>query len=342
MFDSRATLTETVSFRLLNRLRAAAQNLQASQFSLRDARELVVLFVGAGYIQGLATESRIAAIQAQLTTAQNLYNQAVDMKRAGTVAAIDVLRAQVEMEVQQQRLVAAQNDFEKTKLQLARAIGLPQGQQYRLTTPAPYKPLPLMTLNEALDRAFRDRPDYQSALASTRAAELSLRAAKDERIPSLQFNGDYGVLGNEPGKSHGTFTATGALLIPVFQGGKIRSDIQNAEAIAKQRQEEQEDARARVEFDVRSAFLDLNSAAQQVEVARSAVDLATEQLRQAQDRFAAGVVNNIEVIQAQESLALNNENYINSLLAHNLAKLSLARALGVAETSVRQFVGGSH
>jgi outer membrane protein TolC len=340
IFDARATFRERLSPHLVQSLRAATENLRASQFSVRDARELVVLVVGGGYIQALAAQSRIAAIQAQLATAQTLYHQAVDMKAAGTVAGIEVLRAQVELQLQQQRLVAVQNDFEKAKLQLARAIGLPQGQQFRLVTAAPYQPLPPVTLEEALARAFRGRPDYQSAAASVRAAEASRRAAVAERLPSLEFNSDYGVLGNQPGRSHGTFTASGAVMIPVFQGGKIRSDIQAAEAVLKQRQAQLDDTRARIELDVRSAFLDLASAAQQVEVALSSVRLATEQLRQAQDRFAAGVANNIEVVQAQESLALSNENYISSLLSHNLAKLSLARALGAAETSVREFLGG--
>ncbi len=340
IFDARFTLSEGVSLKAINSLRAAARNIDAANFSVRDARELVVLFVGGGYIQALAEQARIGAIQAQLDTATSLYKQAVDMKSAGTVAGIDVLRAQVEMQVQQQRLVAARNDFEKAKLGLARAIGLPISQQFRLTTEAPYQPLAPITLEEAIDRAFHSRPDYQSAIAQVRAAEFARKAATAERLPSLVFNGDYGDIGPDPGTSHGTFTATAALQIPIFQGGRIRSDIQTADATLRQREAQADDMRARVEFEVRSAFLDLTSAAEQVEVARSSQQLATEQLQQARDRFAAGVTNNIEVIQAQESLALTNENYIGSLLAHNLAKLELARSLGIAETAVRQYLGG--
>jgi outer membrane protein TolC len=341
VFDTRGTVSETISLRAISRLRADTENVRASELNLRDTRDLVVLFVGGGYIQALSARSRIEAIQAQVTTAQSLYQQAVDMKRAGTIAAIDVLRAQVELQLQQQRLVAAKNDFEKAKLQLARAIGLPQAQQYRLTTAAPYQPVPPITLDQALERAFRSRFDYRSALALQRSAELARKAANSERLPSLQFNGDYGTLGTTPGNSHGTFTAAGAVVIPVFQGGRIKADIQQADALLRQREAQAADSRAGVELDVRSAFLDLTSAAEQVEVARSSVGLATQSLQQARDRFAAGVTNNIEVIQAQEALALTNENYIASLLAHNLAKLALARALGIAETAVKEFLGGS-
>jgi len=342
LFDARATLVEEISLHALHNLRAAEQDLQAAQFNVRDARDLVVLFVGGGYIQALAARTRIDAIEAQLLTAESLYNQAVDMKKAGTIAAIDVLRAQVEFQIQQQAAVAARNDFEKAKLQLARAIGLPQGQQFRLTTSLPYQPIPPLTLEQALDRAYQSRADYQSARAEQRAAELTFKAATEERLPSFQLNADYGVLGPELGRSHGTFSTTAALQIPIFQGGKIRSDILAAQATLRQRQERVEDMRASIEYDVRSSFLDLTSAAQQVEVAQSSLGLATDEVAQARDRFAAGVTNNIEVIQAQEALAVTNENFIDSLLAHNLAKLSLARALGIAETAVKEFLGGTH
>ena len=151
---------------------------------------------------------------------------------------------------------------------------------------------------------------------------------------------DYGLIGNHPTSSHGTFTTVAALSIPVFQGGKVRADVLQADALVQQRRSQLEDLRGRVEFEVRSAFLDLKSAADQVGVAQSSVDLATQQVTQARDRFVAGVADTIEVVQAQEALATANENYISSVFTHNLAKLSLARALGVAEEASKEFLGG--
>jgi outer membrane protein TolC len=342
IFDTRATLSESLSLAAYNNYKASIQNLSASNLSYQNARDLVVLVSGGLYMQALAGAARIQAVQAQVTTAQSLYNLAVDQKRAGVTPAIDVLRAQVELQVQEQRLVAARNDFDKQKLILARAIGMPVAQQFEFAeTGMPNAPMPPIAFDQALDRAFKNRSDYKAAQVQERAAELTRKAAVSERLPSIQFNGDYGVLGNTPGSSHGTFTATGALVIPIFQGGRIKGDIVQADALLAQRQAELKDMRNRVEFEVRSAFLDLNSAAQQVAVAQSSVGLAQEQVKQAQDRFAAGVTNNVEVIQAQEALATTNDNYINSLLAHNLAKLSLARALGVAEEATKEFLGGT-
>jgi outer membrane protein TolC len=341
VFDARAAVTESLSLAALNRYRASLQDLNTAQLDYVNARDLVVLVSGGLYMEALAGAARIEAVQAQVTTAQTLHNLAVDQKKAGVTAGIDVLRAQVELQVQQQRLVAARNDYEIQKLQLERAIGLPVSQQIEFAeTAMPNAPTPPITFEEALKRAYQHRSDYKSAQSQVRAAEYTRKAATSERLPSIQFSGDYGVLGNHVDSSHGTFTATGSLVVPIFQGGRVKGEIMQADALLAQRKAVSEDTRNRIEFEVRSAMLDLNSAAQQVAVAQSSVGLAQEQVRQAQDRFKAGVTNNVEVIQAQEALATTNDNFINSLLAHNLAKLSLARALGVAEEATKEFLGG--
>lgn len=341
VFDARAALTENLSLASLNNYRASLQNVDAAKLNYENARDLVVLVSGGLYMQALAGAARIDAVQAQVATAQTLFDLATDQKRAGVTAGIDVLRAQVQLQVQQQRLVAAKADFETQKLQLLRAIGLPVSQQIEFTEAGmPNAPTPPITFEDALSRAYAHRADYKAAQAQVRAAEYTRKAAATQRLPSIQFSGDYGVLGNTPGSSHGTFSATGALVVPVFQGGRIKGEIEQADALLAQRRAVSDDTRNRIEYEVRAAFLDLNSAAEQVAVAQSSVGLAQEQVRQAQDRFRAGVTNNVEVIQAQEALATTNDNFINSLLAHNLAKLSLARAIGVAEEAAKDFLGG--
>ena len=191
-----------------------------------------------------------------------------------------------------------------------------------------------------MTRALRSRADYRAAQNLLRAAELARKAAVAQRLPTLALNGDYGVIGPEPGNSHGTFTAAAALNIPIFQGGKAHADTVQADALMQQRGSELQDLRGRIELEVRTAFLDLNTAADQVGVAQSSVQLATQQVTEARDRYTAGVVNTVEVVQAQEALATAEENYISSVFAHNLAKLSLARALGVAEEATKNYLGG--
>lgn len=341
-FDTRGLLTQSLSFRSYYDKRAADENVSAARFSYQNTRDLVVLVVGASYLQALADASQVESVAAQVQTAQALYDQAVSLKNAGMSPAIDVLRAQVELKAQQQRLLVAKNDYAKQLLSLSRVIGLPMGQEFQLADKIPLAaPVPI-TFEEALQRAFEKRSDYKQAQAQLRAAELSKRAAQAQRLPSLGINGDYGVVGPTPGHSHGTFTAAAAVSVPIFQGGKISADVLEADTVRQQRQAELDDLRQRIEFEVRTAFLDVDAASQQLEVAGGALHLARDQVRQSRDRFSAGVTNNVEVVQAQEQQATAEENYINSLYAHNVAKLSLARALGVTEEATKRFLGGQH
>jgi outer membrane protein TolC len=338
-FDTRAYLTQSLfNWNYIQKARAAAENQKAADYSYKEARELVVLVVGNAYLQAIAGAARTETSEAQLKTAETLYNRAVDQQKAGVIPAIDMLRAQVEFQSRQQQLILARNDFAKQKLTLGRVIGLPLGQEYSLTDKAPYEAFIPPGLDEALKRAYASRPDYQAALAQVRSAELSRRAATAEHYPSLDMEGDYGVIGVNPGTSNGTFHVAGTVNIPIFEGGKAHSDVLQAEAQLRQAKARLADLRGQIDNDVRSALLDLNAAADQVEVARSSVDLAEQTLTQAQDRFAAGVTDNLEVVQAQESVANAHENYISSLYAHNLAKVELARSLGNAEQGVKQYL----
>jgi len=339
--DVRAFLDQSVfNWNYIQKERAAAQSLKAAAYSYKDARELVVLVTGNAYLEAIAEAARVETAEAQVKTAQTLYDRSVDQQKAGVSPAIDTLRAQVELQSRQQQLIVARNDFAKQKLALSRIIGLALGQEFILTDKAPYDMLVPPTLEESLRRAYASRADYQAALAQARAAELSRRAASAERYPTLDLEGDFGDIGVNPATSNGTFHVAGTVTVPIFQGGKTHADVLQAEAELRQAKARLEDLRGQIDNDVRTALLDLNAASDQVQVARSTVDLAEQTLTQAQDRFTAGVTDNLEVVQAQESVASAHENYISSLYAHNLAKVELARALGNAEQGVKQYLKG--
>jgi len=328
------------NFRDLEQERAASERLKSAQYNYKDARELVVLAVGNAYLLAIANAARIETTQAQVTNAQALYDKAVDQQRAGLNPAIDTLRSQVELQTREQQLIAARNDFAKQKLSLARIIGLPPGQEFVLTEKAPYQALTPLPVEVYLQRAYTSRSDYQAAQAQVRAAELSRRAATAGHYPTLGLNANYGDIGINPGQSNGTWQVDGGLTIPIFAGGKVHSDVLEADSQLKQVRSQLGDLRGRIDYEVRSALLDLNSAADQVEVARSTVELAEEALTQSRDRFSAGVTDNLEVVQAQESVASAHESYIQSLYAHNLAKVELARAIGDAEQGVKRYLKG--
>lgn len=341
VFDARVYASQPVfDLRALNDARAASANERAQTLGVRTARDLVTLVAVNLYLEAVAGESRIESAHAQQATAEALSQQATDMKQAGVVAGIDVVRAQVQVQNQRRRTIRAENDFEKAKLQLARAIGLPVGQSFNLTDKIPYAPLADVTVDSALKTAFESRADYLAARERVAAAEASRRAATSDHIPTVHLDADYGSLGQTVSTSHETFRVAATVRLPIFDAGRSNARRIETASELRRRQAELEDVRGRVEYDVRAALLDVRAASQQLEAAQTNVTLANQELEQARDRFGAGVAGNIELTQAQESVAVASESYIDALYAHNLAKASLARAVGTAEQSVKAFVGG--
>ena len=319
-------------------LSSARANEEAAQLSVQDARDLVVQAVASTYLQIIADASRVESIQAQVNTAEAIYNRAVDQKKAGTSPGIDVLRAQVELKTEQQRLLAQRNQFEKDKLALARVIGLAPGQAFDVADTVPFVPLSGLTRDEALRTALAQRPDYQSALRLVESAQQSLKAAHAEWYPTVNLDGYYGDAGVSLNNSHGVFLITGALNFNIFNGGRIRSDVEQTKAQLKQRSDELADLQGQIDYQVRAAFLDIQTAADQVAVAESNLQLANQTLEQSRDRFAAGVTDTVEVVQAQESVAAANDSIIAARFAHNIAKVELARAIGLAEQGIKKFI----
>ena len=337
--DLRASASVTVfDYNKWKTYRSFQESQRAAQLSYRDARDLVVQAVANAYLQVIADASRAEALRAQVQTDQALYDRAVDQRKAGTSPGIDVLRSQVELKQQQQRLLAQENQLAKDKLFLGRVIGLPIGQDFNIAESVPYSPLTSMTQEQALSAALEQRPDYQSAKAQVRAAEDTVSATRGERYPTAGITGDYGDVGPAITNSHGTFTFVASLKFNIFDGGRIRADVIQAKAALKQRQDELADLGGQIDYQIRTAFLDIQSAADQVAVAKSNLELANQTLEQARDRFSAGVTDNIEVVQAQQSVASANDNLISALFGHNLAKVALARALGAAEQGIQKFM----
>jgi outer membrane protein TolC len=326
------------NFSNISNFRAARQNDKAAALSINNARDLVVQAVSNAYLQIIADAARVTATQAEIAADNAVYLNAVRRHNAGTAIGIDVLRSQVELKQRQQALVAEQNQFEKDKLSLGRVIGLPVGQDFTVTDPSPSVPLEAMSLQDALSRAYEHRSDFLAAKARVVAAQFTLRASRAERYPTLTASGYYGDEGLRLlTNSHGVFSATGAIEFNIFSGGRINADIEESNVELRNRRNELENLRGQIDFDVRSALLDLKSAADQVDVARSNVDLANQTLTQSQDRFAAGVTNTVEVVQSQQAVADANENLISAQFQYNLAKVELARALGLAEEGIRSY-----
>jgi outer membrane protein TolC len=339
--DIRASLNwSLLNLSALQNYLAAKHNFSGTKLSIDDARDLVVLTVGNAYLTCIADKSRIDEVQAQVDTSKVSLDQAVDNHKAGTAPLLDELRARVDYQTQQQALITAQNAYDKDRIALARAIGLSLEQKFELTDQAPYAPLDNLDADTAVKQALAARSDLKALREQVAAAEHARKAATDERLPVVAFSGDYGDIGVNPSHSHGTGNATGTLDVPVFEEAKLRGDAKQAQSQLDQERARLSDLEGQIGADVRDSILDIQSAQKQVEVSRSNVELAREALSESQQRYKAGVADNLAVSQALAALAQADNQYVNSLYQHNIAKLSLARALGLAGNKYQLYVGG--
>ena len=339
--DFRAYLTQNlVNVQALESYLSAKHNFQGAKLTAEDARDMVVLTVGNAYLLCIADGARIEAVNAELSTSKVTFDQAVASHDAGTSPRIDVLRAQVDYQNEQQNLISSTNQLAKDKLALARTIGLPLDQSFRLTDLVPYKAFEGMDAEAAFERALKTRKDLAAAAEQLKAAKAAKTAAFADQLPVVSATGDFGDLGTTPGHSHGTYTATGMISAPILQFARFRGEQAVADAQLESSRATFSDRIQQVNQDVRDSLLDIQAAAKLVDVARSNLDLAREALDEAQQRFRAGVSDNLPVSQAQSQTEQANDQYISALYQHNVAKLSLARAIGVAQTNFNDFLGG--
>jgi outer membrane protein TolC len=319
---------------------ASKHNFQGSKLSVEDAKDMVVLTVGNAYLLCIADASRVQSAQAQVRTSKVSLDQAVANHEAGTAPLLDELRARVDYQTQQQTLISAQNQYEKDKIALARTIGLPLEQSYELADQAPFKSLDNVDVNAAVQQGLAHRQDLQALQQQVEGARASRSAATAERYPTIALSADYGDIGPTLGHSHGTFDAVGTASVPLFEEAKLRGDARDAQAQLEQKQAQLNDLRGQIGADVRNSILDIEAAAKQVSVATTNAALAAEALSEAQQRYVAGVADNLAVSQAQAAMAQADDLLVSSLYQHNVAKLSLARAMGIAQTNYKDYVGG--
>jgi outer membrane protein TolC len=329
--DFRAHLSQSVfDLTAINNYRAASDIARANRYSAQDARELITLAVGGAYLQTVAAKARVTSEEAQLQSANAVYDQSKQQFAQGLIAKVDADRNQVQSLTHQQRLLSLRNDLAKQKINLARMIGLPVNDQYDITDDMAYAAVPPLTVDDALAQAYQQRADLKAADAQVRAAERAHSAARSERYPTLAVTADYGGIGVNPSQLQTTYTAAASLKIPIWQGGRAEGDIQQADAALEQRRAEYEDLKGQIESDVRSAYLDLQAAASQVELAQKNVEVNKEALELTRQKVEAGVLDNVSYVQAQEQVTNAEFDYINGVFAFNAAKLSLGRAMGRA------------
>ena len=338
--DLRGSLTwSLVDVSSLRKYLASRHSFASAQLSAQDAQDMVVLTVGNAYLMVIADESQVSSVGAQVSTSKVSLDQAVANHQAGTAPLLDELRARVDYQTLEQQLIVAKNALEKDKLALARTIGLPLAQSFNLTDKAPYSAFDQIDVDATIKQAHANRKDLAAMVEQVKAAEQQRKAATADRLPALSFSGDYGDIGVNLSHSHGTFDTTGTISVPLFDEFALRGEAQIQQSQLDVAKAQLSDKNAQIDADIRDALLDIASAQQQVEVAKSSAELANEALKEAQERYANGVSDNLAVSQAEQSVAQADNQYVTSLYRHNVAKLNMARALGAGQ-SYKTYLGG--
>jgi len=319
--------------------RGAKRETEVVDLDVLTGRGDLVLAVGSAYLQVLADQTNLTNVQAQERSAQTVFDQASQRRKTGVGTSLDELRAQVEYQQRQQTTIAADNQLAKDTIQLNRIMGLPAGQKLELTDTAPFNEFADMDLDRAKETAYRHRKDLLSVQAQILVADRELRAVRYQRLPTVAFNGFYGVLGETTGLYHGVFMAEGSLKFPIFREAAQRGEQDQVSAQLTALHQRESDLRVAVDAQIRASMLDVQSANQLAKVAQSNVGLAQQVLSDARDRFSAGVDDNLPVVDALASLTLAQSQLVQALYQFNVAKLNLARNTGVIETRYRTYLG---
>jgi outer membrane protein len=316
---------------LWRRYQAAQNTWNASKANSLSTREQVILLVVSQYIGTLRAIANVQASQSRVDLAQALYDQAADLQKEGVGTGIDTLRANVELQNEKQRLIQAQTDRETSLYGLSRLLNLDPRQAIELEDSLSFFDTPQPEAEASIGAALADRQEWKALESQIKAAQFQKKASQDQRLPSLRFDGNYAYLGTSSNTTVPTYTYQASVNLPLFTGGRTHAEVVRADLEIRKLEEQKVDLRNQLALDVKTALVNLNSARNEVQVANLGVQLSKEEVDQARDRFKAGVANNIEVIQAQDSLARANDNQIAALYRFNQARADLARSIGQME-----------
>lgn len=328
-YEARASLTQNIfSLSLIQKWRAARANVEVAGLESETQNRDAMAETGLAYLETLRAEAAVQARQADVKLNQELLRLAQERKSAGMATSLDVTRAKVQLEDQKQRLLAARNDYDRAKLNLIRAIGLPFDVRLELTDELKLVTMAQQTVGEALQVARENRVELKAQERRERLAALTLSSVVSERLPSLQGTGDVGIIGNQVPNALTTDNVQVILSVPIFDGGQREGRISESRSLVRQEAIRTKDLEYQIALEVQSALLTLESTREQVGVAEEGLRLALTELELARERFAVGVATNIEVTDAQSRVAQARDNLIQALFNFNASRVDLARAQG--------------
>jgi outer membrane protein TolC len=327
-FQGGAYFSLPLDVTLFRRWRAARETVRAAGAQEQSVREEYASLVVSQYLGSLRASADVKAAQSRVELARALFVQAEDLQKAGAGTGIDTLRANVELQNETQNLITAETNLQTSLFGLGRLLNFPPAQPIELADAVSFFQTPPIEVDRSLEAAYANRPEMQALRHQAQALESERQALQAQRLPSFRFEGYWTYLGLQPTSVIPSYLYQGGLHIPLFTGGRIGAEVARAELEQKRIAQQEQEQRNAIALEVRTAAARLDAARHEVDVANLSVKLANEEVVQARDRFQAGVANNIEIVQAQTSLARANDNQIVALYRYNQARADLARATG--------------
>ncbi len=316
---------------LWRRWQSARESVRTSQAQKATVREMYAQLVVSQYLGSLRAAADVEAAKSRLDLAKALFDQASDLQKNGVGTGIDTLRAHVQYQNEVQRTAEAGAQLKIELDGLNRLLNLDPQQSIDLADQPSFFETPAVASDDNLAMAYQARPEMQTVLSQMRASEFQKRAARDESLPKLTLTGGWSLQGTTPTNMIPVYEVGASLNVALFTGGRIQAEVAAQDIELRKLAETERELRNQIALEVKSAVVQIDAARTEVEAANLGVTLATESVRQARDRFRAGVANNIEVITAQDELARANDNQITALYRYNQSRADLARATGKME-----------
>jgi outer membrane protein TolC len=314
--------------------RASQSTVHAASLEVEAQAEGAAAMAAAIYVRAARAEAQLAARRADSSLAADLVRIARDQLTAGVGIALDVTRAASQLAAVRAQIIAARGERDRTLLELRRVMGVPADAPVALADSL--AALPVLTAlpseGDALTAALDRRADVKALKAQEAAQQQAAKAIRWERSPQLSALVEQGVIGRTSERLLPTYTWGVQLSVGLFDGFRRESRLAEQVAIARETEARLKDLRAQNTLEVQTALLDLSAAAEQVEAVRERLQLAEQEVAQAQERFRAGVAGNADVISALLSLNQARTLRNDALASYQAARVALAKATGTVRS----------
>jgi outer membrane protein len=313
--------------------KTARARQDSSRLLVQNARELVALSVVATYLDALRAKASRDTLVMQTKLADDLYNLTSERAKQGAASELDANRAKQQVNTLEQQRQEAEHSYVAAKLSLANILQAHVTSQFEVLDAAAYGDGGIPDQESTRKMAIETRADYQSAQANLRAAELQLRSIKATRLPTITLSADDGQSGNTPVHNVNTYRVMGSVNIPIYTGGRTRGETVEAEGALREAQSMLEENRSQIETDVLNSISGVEWALKEVETSAGNAKLSREEVEFARARFAQGIADNTEVVNAQDRLSKADDANIRARYTLGLARANLARATGAVAKS---------